>query len=326
MVTDEQLIQRLRTGMQSAASDVTPPFGLLEGVSPASRRSVRLPSLGAFITVLASASTIAVVVSAIILLGHRRPAVPQPVAPARPPAATASSLPGLRAELAILRRPQRTADKLTAAQIAAEQGQRCSACLNVAKLIPGETRLLATINVPRSAPELGRLPERVYLVLGTVPTAWGQGLISGWNQSGRSIGGLHLSLVGFTSEQAPGAQPVDEVLNPASLPIPAQTLTPRAVLITGLATVGVVPDGVTRVRWELDNPGQLTPITVYPRVYGNVAIAPWTPAPRSTSLVNEQLLAGATWYGPDGRIVASFSVSPSKIDQAHSPKGARPPA
>lgn len=170
------------------------------------------------------------------------------------------------------------------------------------------------------------LPERVYLVIGTVPKTWGRGLISGWRQSAGTIGGLHLSLVGFTNDRTRGAQPVDEVLNPASLAMPAETLTPQAVLITSLATVGVVPDGVTRVKWELDNPGQRTPITVYPRVHGNVAIAPWTPAPRSTSLINEQLVVGATWYGADGRVLATFSVSTAAVDRAHSPQEADQPA
>jgi len=85
------------------------------------------------------------------------------------------------------------------------------------------------------------------------------------------------------------------------------------VLITSLATVGVVPDGVTRVKWELDNPGQRTPTSVYPRVQGNVAIAPWTPAPRSTSLINDQFLTGATWYGADGRVIAHFSIPASEL-------------
>jgi hypothetical protein len=241
--------------------------------------------------------------------------------PSAPSVTSADTLPELRSELAILRRPQLAADKLPAWGIAAEQRQNCSACLNVAKVMPRETRLLTTIRIPRSHAELGRGPERIYLVVGSVPRAWGDGRISGWRQRGRAIDGLHLSLVGITSKHSPSAQPIDEVLNSVSLPVPAQTLNPRVVIITEFATVGVVPDGVTRVKWELDNPGQGTPITVYPRVHGNVAITPWTPAPRSTSLINEQNLAGATWYGPDGRVIATFSVGSSLIDKAHSASG-----
>lgn len=326
MITDEQLIERLRSGMHAAAADVTAPYELLGGISPSPRRTVRLPSFGGIVGLVATVSTIAVAVLAVALLGHQHRVAPQTVAPARPPVAGASTLAQLRSQLAILRRPQRAEDRLSASEVTDEQRQICSACLNVAKLIPGETRLLTTIRVPRTAPEGGLRPERVYLVIGTVPKAWGNGLISGWQQSARSIRGLHLSLVGFTREGPRVAEPIDEVLNPASLAIPAETLTPRAVLITSLASVGVVPDGVTRVKWELDNPGQRTPVTVYPRVVGNVAIAPWTPAPRSTRLINEQLLAGATWYGRDGHVIASFSVSPAVIDRAHRAGAAKPPA
>lgn len=112
---------------------------------------------------------------------------------------------------------------------------------------------------------------------------------------------------------------LDEPINPLRTPMPAQALTPRAVIITSFASVGVVPNGVTRVKWELANPGQRRPIAVYPRVGGNVAIAPWTPAPRSTSLINEQLLVGATWYGADGRVIATFSDNLGQVNKAFQP-------
>jgi len=99
--------------------------------------------------------------------------------------------------------------------------------------------------------------------------------------------------------------------------VPAELLTPRAVMITSFATIGVVPDGVTRVKWELDNPGQTKPATVYPRVHGNVAVAPWTLAPRSTAMINEQLLVGATWYGADGRTIATFSDDLAQVNKAY---------
>jgi hypothetical protein len=105
-------------------------------------------------------------------------------------------------------------------------------------------------------------------------------------------------------------------MNAIPAPVPAQPLTPRAVMITSIATVGVVPDGVARVRWELVNPGQATPATVYPRVHDNVAIAPWTPAPRATRLINEQLLAGATWYAADGHVIATFNQL-AEIERAY---------
>jgi hypothetical protein len=311
MNADDHLIEHLRASMNVATTDVFPPRDLLRGIPPVRERRRWRPSGGGLVVAVATVSTIAVVLVAIMSLGHPRTA-PPPVAPLTRPATNATSLPSLRSELAILRRPQRARDKLPGWGIAAEQRQNCSNCLNVAKLVHGETRLLARIHIPGSARADGRGPERIYLVLGTVPSSWGNGRISGWRQHGHDISGLHLSLVGLTTRRSPMAQPLDELINPLQMPMPAQTLTPRAVIITSLASVGVVPDGVTRVRWELANPGQAKPIAVYPRVRGNVAVAPWTPAPRSTSLINEQLLVGATWYGADGHVIATFSDSMAK--------------
>ena len=189
----------------------------------------------------------------------------------------------------------------------------------------GQTRLVATIHVPRRD---GAGPERIYLVLGRVPRSWGiQGhvpgsvgdiLYSGWRQRAPALGALHLSLVGLTKRQPHIQGPADELLNPVKVPMPIEALTPRSVIITSFATVGVVPDGVARVKWELANPTQKTPVTVYPRVRGNTATAPWTPAPASTRLLNEQYLVGATWYASDGHVVASFGVSMAQVNSASS--------
>jgi hypothetical protein len=98
-------------------------------------------------------------------------------------------------------------------------------------------------------------------------------------------------------------------------PLPVAALTPRNVVIGLTATVGVIPDGVTRVKWELSNPGQTHPAIVYPAIHGNVAVAPWTPAPRSTSLINEQWLLGATWYDATGQVVASYQTTFAQLHQ-----------
>jgi hypothetical protein len=319
MITDEELIERLRSSMNAAAAHVFPPVKLLDGISPARKIGFRPPAAGGVAAMLATAFAVVIALVAITSLRHTRTPAAPTLAPQTRPAPGANSLATLRSELAILRRPQRVADKLPGWGIAAEQREQCSNCLNLAKLIPTETRLLARVRLPSSHTGYGRGPERIYLVLGTVPSSWGNGRISGWRQHGRAIRGLHLSLVGLTG-RSHIAQPMDQLLNYAvNVPVPAELLSPRAVIITSFATIGVVPDGVTRVKWELDNPGQTKPIAVYPRVHGNVAVAPWTPAPRSTALINEQLLVGATWYGADGHTIAGFSDSLARLNKAYSP-------
>ena len=303
---DEQLIERLRSSMNAAVADVVPPRGLLDGISSPPVRQLRLPTLSGLAVV--GASAVALVV-AMTLLRHVAPRVSAPQG--NRPVASGDSLAALRSELAILRRPQTRADKIPAWGIAAEERPNCSNCLNVAKLMPRQTRLVATLHHPRMAGGV----EHVYLVLGTVPKVWGTGRVSGWMQHGRAIEGLHLTLVGLTSKRS---WTPDELLNGAARPLPAQALTPRTVMITTLATVGIVADGVTRVKWELANPGQARAATVYPRVTGNIAIAPWTPAPRSTALLNEQWLVSATWYAADGRVIAAFSQSLARLDTGSS--------
>jgi len=312
MTTDEQLIERLRRSMNAATADVFPPEAILDDIRPAHGLRWRPPSLGAVAAISATALAAGVAVFAIISLRHAPTPATQTIAPRSHLAAPATTLAALRSELAILRQPQSATDKIPRWGITAEQQPDCSNCLNLATVFPRETRLLTTVRA-REPSGNGRTSERVYLVLGKVPRSWGNGLSSGWRQRGRSIEGLHLSLVGFTSRRSPEAQPVNELLNYFDGPMPAELLTPRDVMITGLATIGVVPDGVTRVKWELANPGQTKPVTVYPRLHGNVAIAPWTPAPRFTRLINEQWLVGATWYGPAGTAIASFTGDLAQI-------------
>jgi hypothetical protein len=76
-----------------------------------------------------------------------------------------------------------------------------------------------------------------------------------------------------------------------------------------------VPDGVTRVRWELIDPGQSRPVTVYPQIHDNVAVAPITPTPdpRAVGLTDEQDLASAVWYGAHGNVIASVNELPALL-------------
>lgn len=124
-----------------------------------------------------------------------------------------------------------------------------------------------------------------------------------------------MSIVGFTGRVAGNSSPFDLLLSGSPQPMPARALNPRDVMIGRAVTVGVIPDGITRARWELANPGQKRPAIVYPKLRGNVAIAPWTPAPRAPARLNEQWLVGATWYDAQGRVVASFHQSLAHLDQ-----------
>jgi hypothetical protein len=324
MVTDEQLIEYLRASMRVSAADVFVPPGLLDDLSPSRWRRIGVPGAGGLLAGLSTAAAVAVAVLLVVLLGHTHIAATQRVAPAVSQPAGPTSLTELHSALAILRSPQRAADRLPAWGVSAEQRPNCSNCLNVAALLPAQSRLLTTIAPTESsagAPRGTGRRERVYLVLGSVPAAWQHGFTSGWHQKGDAARGLHLSLVGLATRRAHVAQPTDLLLNSAQLPMPAAALTPRDVLITSSETVGVVPDGVTRVKWELANPGQRTPVAVHPTIHGNVATAPWTPAPASTRLLNEQLLISATWYGPHGQLIARSTGSLRQIGGAY---GAKP--
>jgi hypothetical protein len=305
MTPDEELTDRLRSSLRVATADVFHRSDLLDGIAPRPTRWLPLPRTEGLAGMIAAASAIAVALFAVIALSHSHSRTAPPVAPLNQSADKPTSLPALRSQLAILRRPQRHADKLPAGGVTAERRPDCSSCLNVVKVLGRETRLLTTLQIPHADTADGRGDERVYLVLGTVPARWGNGLISGWRQHGPAIRGLHMTLVGLSRRSAYAA-PLDELLNSVQIPMPAAALTPRDAMITSFATIGVVPDGVTRVKWELTNPGQRKPAIVYPRVRGNVATAPDTPAPVSTRLGNEQWLAGATWYGSDGQVIASF--------------------
>jgi hypothetical protein len=250
--------------------------------------------------------------------------VTEPAVPANPTQPQLTTLPELRGALSILRRPQSTADLMPAWAVTDEERQACSNCLNIPKLIPSATRLLTTIKVPAAMSEGdGGLhgPERVYLVLGTLTKGWQVKSsqknqipatpMNGWHQRGSELSGLHLSIVGFVRYKAHYAQPIDIALNLMETTMPAQTLTPEDVMVGQFGSVGVVPDGVTRVRWELIDPGQPHPVTVYPTIHDNVATAPITLSYGKSATTNEQYLASAVWYGAGGKVIASINELPA---------------
>jgi hypothetical protein len=260
-------------------------------------------------------------------VGFKRPPkidVTAPAVPASPAQPNITTLPALRGELAILRRPQSAADRLPAWAVEDEERQGCSNCLNMPKLISAQTRLLTQFRIP-TAMTKGAFgfhgPERVYLVLGELKRSWAVKpsqknqiptvTLNGWHQHGAALVGLHLSIIGFVQHKTRLAQPIDTMLNLMETTMPTQVLTPRDVMIGLSGSVGIVPDGVTRVRWELIDPGQSHPVTVYPKIDGNVAIAPITMSHEKTGLMNEQDLASAVWYGAHGKVIASVNALPA---------------
>ena len=250
--------------------------------------------------------------------------VTAPPVPTNPTQPNITALPALRGELSILRRPQTASDRMPAWATKDEERPGCGNCLNIPKLIPSATRLLTTIRIP-AAMAKGAAgvhgPERVYLVLGKLTQSWQVKpsqknqiptiTLNGWHQRGAELSGLHLSIVGFVRYQAHFDQPEDTALNLMETTMPTQVLTPRDVMIGQFGSVGVVPDGVTRVRWELIDPGQSHPVTVYPKIDGNIATAPLTMSHEKTGLTNEQYLASAVWYGAHGKVIASVNALPA---------------
>jgi hypothetical protein len=70
---------------------------------------------------------------------------------------------------------------------------------------------------------------------------------------------------------------------------------------------GVVSDGVTRVKWVFPFAGGRS-VTVYPKVESNVAVS------RAAGLG----VSSATWYGPGGRVIASYNERAQReAAQAH---------
>ena len=97
MLSDEQLIQRLRGALERETADVDPPPGLLAAIhSPPSLRRRRwpwaAPRVGQALIGLSAAGALTIAVLALVLLGHARPRrTPVPVhvaTDARPPASS----------------------------------------------------------------------------------------------------------------------------------------------------------------------------------------------------------------------------------------------
>jgi hypothetical protein len=289
VLSDAQLIDRMRSSLKAEAAGVAPPADLLARVRreyaaerQGAKRWVRppsgIPSMGGVVTALAAGSAVALTVLAIVLLGHGRP-TPAPGGSAGVPAGARQ----LVSMLAVLRRPQTAADGSLPAW--AVRGLTFGAPQD--NPVPSLTRLVATLPGPPSG------GVRIFVVVqpgATVPSGRP-------GQSGDRVTALAVSQHG--EDGTHGATAV-ELYQPVNV-FPGSG--PGSFLGPGY-NVGIVPDGVTRVRWVFDDHSPFArrrPITtVYPTVRDNVAIAP--------IVRNAGNASSVTWYGADGRIIKALQA------------------
>jgi hypothetical protein len=228
--------------------------------------------IGGVLTGLGAGASIAVVILAIVLLGHTRPRPVRDGVSLIPPSARS-----LVAQLAVLRRPQTAMDKtgpeglLRILNFSADQKDR---------IAPQLTRLLATL------PGISGGTERVFLVI-TVPPATSDRSVA----TGRAFASL--ATVSTRSGQSSGG-------TPAAVFYTRMSSAPSSA---GGYDTTIVPDGVTAVRWDFDGqPGAVThpqALTLYPTVRSNLAFAP--------ARRDQGDPARITWYGPHHRILKTIN-------------------
>ena len=283
MMTDEQLIERIRTALGDEAAGVHPPADLLErlrsGPAPRGPRPFWAPTrVGGAVAALASVAVVASVVVVFASIGHGRSS---PSSVSTVPAGTPAGARGLVARLAVLRRPQTAADRLPAL-LSAELGAAPNGLLPFRfAMIPSLTRIATTVNV--GAGPLASVD--IYVVVGR-PAGYSADIVTTLAVGGRP-GHHQLGIPEVVDEQTALA---------------AGGLTIGAVGSAGSrdgtrgVNAGVVPDGVSRVKWVFRVAGGRS-VTVYPKVENNVAVA------RAAGLG----VSSATWYGSDGRVITSYN-------------------
>lgn len=233
-------------------------------IAESPRRRMRFAWRGGMAMALGVGVALAVVAVGVLALRHRAPAP----ASTGPPAG--SGLAALEAKLAVLRRPQTSGERAYAKRFPAHG-------VVIARLV----RLATTVGQLRVYVLVARMPNRAapFVVARAV------------DREGQWQGGTGR--------------------------VSAPTLTPGAVgagaVIRGLGpdpnqgmSVGVVPDGVVRVEWVFTGAAfgvlKPRPVTVYPAVKNNVAVARVIP--------DQGPLARAVWYGARGQVIASTGGGP----------------
>jgi hypothetical protein len=107
---------------------------------------------------------------------------------------------------------------------------------------------------------------------------------------------LKVSLIGLRAPRS-----MSLMSGPGLVPPSAQTALSPAVILMDVDSIGLVPDGITRVKWVFDGWGQKPsgPRAVYPKIHGNVAVAKAIPGGYP--------LRSATWYDAGGTVIGSYS-------------------
>ncbi len=268
-MTDEQLIERIRSSFTAEVAGFEPPHELLANLrcklsqgAGSSRvlRRLPVPSLGGVVVVLGACCTLEIAAAFIVLLGHRQA---YPPSTTRPPGAGQ-----LVSRLAVLRRPQTAADR------SMPPSDLRSLRMNGERPISSLTRLVATF-----------ASARTYLIV-TPPKYSGEGHAETllWPASlGDQVSLITVPVVDL------GGQPVPA----AGLYDPVATTVTSAGTQHSTYFMDVVADGVVRARLVFAHG------TVYRAVADNLLIVhnpPWG--------VTEDI-RNITWYGANGQVVST---------------------
>lgn len=256
----------------------------LERVARTGHKKRRLAiGAGALATAAGVLAAIVIVVAAIALVGGHRPRAASDRT--HPPV----GVKGLVARLAVLRRPQRSEDRLGSAST------RLLFVRHVwidARL----TRLATTVNTGGQTDG----PVRIYVVI----EGQAQNRVPGLRtlQPADSVATLAATGRRPLGQGYPVVAPDVGVTTGGSganaLPSPGDVQRELGVLAS------IVPDGVTRVKWVFSGySGDIAPrikaSIVFPTVQNNVAV--------SRLVKRAGYLSSATWYAADGRVIASFT-------------------
>jgi hypothetical protein len=227
------------------------------------RRRVPRLSLGGFATALAAGAAVAVALVAIVLAGHHRNA-----------AQTTGARNTLRArqlisKLAVLRRPQTAADQAIPAHLnqGPTHGPQVVTLTRLVATPPGARVFLVVNQPPATGPIWSpRLGDQVAIV-----TVNARGAQEGVGEPAANLTNGMFAFpypVGTSQAGRPGSQ---------------------------IYEIGIVPDGVARVRWAFAGVGGRHPRAVNATVADNVAISALLELPGR--------LTRATWYAADGHQV-----------------------
>jgi hypothetical protein len=174
--------------------------------------------------------------------------------------------------------------------------------------LPELTRLAATLPAPPAGgatlpkgtvvPRLG--PVRIFLIVQP-------GISSSTSNSYRPAAGARVTAFA-TSNSSKGNSFEDGTQSVTASQIYAPTnMIPATgpIYFSGPGyNIGIVPDGVARVRWVFN--GRYTfvtkhrrPFAVYPKIHNNIAVAPIQR--------NQGFVTSVTWYSADGRVIKQLN-------------------